>query len=113
MPLQPTPSRPVILLILLFTLAAPLPLAGSEAPLVAAASGMQFALREIAKSFTAETGIEIRLTLASSGKLYRQIENNAPFEIFLSADPALIRSPGRTPRVRPTRRAPRERVTPA
>ena len=58
----------------------------SESPLVAAASGTRFALREIVDSFKAETGIDVRLTLASSGKLFRQIENSAPFEIFISAD---------------------------
>ena len=62
------------------------PLSASESPLVAAASGTRFALHEIVNSFKAETGIDVRVTLASSGKLFRQIENNAPFEIFISAD---------------------------
>ena len=65
------------------------PLSASDSPLVAAASGTRFALREIVDSFRDQTGIEVRLTLASSGKLYRQIENGAPFEIFLSADASL------------------------
>ena len=61
----------------------------SESPLVAAASGTRFALREVVESFKHETGIDIRVTLASSGKLFRQIENSAPFEIFISADASL------------------------
>ena len=82
-------TRLVIILCLTLPLAWPKPVAGSESPLIAAASGMQFALKEIARAFAAATGIEIRLTLAASGKLFRQIEHNAPFELFISADPAL------------------------
>jgi molybdate transport system substrate-binding protein len=56
------------------------------APLVAAASDLQFALDEVAQQYTAETGQTVRLTFGSSGNFARQIEQGAPFEIYLSAD---------------------------
>jgi molybdate transport system substrate-binding protein len=56
------------------------------APLVAAASDLQFALEEVAARFTAETGQAVRLTFGSSGNFARQIEQGAPFELYLSAD---------------------------
>jgi molybdate transport system substrate-binding protein len=55
-------------------------------PLIAAASDLQFALGEVARAFTAETGREVRLAFGSSGNFARQIRQGAPFEMFLSAD---------------------------
>lgn len=62
------------------------PLAAQPAPVVAAASDLQFALTEIAAAFEAETGEAVRVSLGSSGNLARQIRQGAPFELYLSAD---------------------------
>ena len=77
-------------LILLHLIVGALPVMASDSPLVAVASGMQFAIREIAQSFEQDTGIELRITLGASGKLFRQIENNAPFELYIAADDSLV-----------------------
>jgi molybdate transport system substrate-binding protein len=52
---------------------------------------MQFAIKEIALKFYQDTGVKVRITLGSSGNLYRQIKNNAPFELFISADNSLTK----------------------
>ena len=74
-----------------FVLATMVAAAGAAAfaqsgPSVAAASDLKFALDEIAARFERETGKTVRLTYGSSGNFYRQIQQGAPFELFLSAD---------------------------
>lgn len=64
--------------------------ASTTAPLVAAASDLQFALDEIVTRFQRDTGIAPRVTYGSSGNFTRQIEQGAPFELFLSADEAYV-----------------------
>src|SRR5690606_11547786 len=61
-----------------------------DAPLIAAASDLQFALNEVAERFTAETGQPVRLTFGSSGNFARPIEQGAPFELYLSADEEFV-----------------------
>lgn len=60
--------------------------ASGEAPVVAAAADLRFALADIASAFEADTGASVRLTFGSSGNFARQIRQAAPFEIYLSAD---------------------------
>jgi molybdate transport system substrate-binding protein len=64
--------------------------AAQPAPLVAAASDLQFALPEAAGRFTADSGHALRLSFGSSGNIARQIEQGSPVELFLSADEALV-----------------------
>jgi len=61
-------------------------LASAQSLTVAAASDLQSALPAIVAQFEKETGKRIRLTFGSSGNFFSQIQNGAPFDVFLSAD---------------------------
>ena len=70
---------------------AALPAAAQEdAPVVAAAADLQFAVEEIAAAFRAETGEAVRLSFGSTGNFARQIREGAPFQIFMAADETFI-----------------------
>ena len=64
--------------------------AAQPSPVIAAASDLQFALDEILTQFKSDTGIAVRVTYGSSGNFARQIEQGAPFELFLSADESFV-----------------------
>ena len=64
--------------------------AQTAAPVVAAASDLQFAVEEIAAAFKSETGMEVRLSMGSTGNFARQIREGAPFQIFMAADEKFI-----------------------
>jgi molybdate transport system substrate-binding protein len=53
---------------------------------VAVASNFAYPLKQISRSFLKQTGITIQISQGSSGKLFSQIVNGAPYDIFLSAD---------------------------
>jgi molybdate transport system substrate-binding protein len=59
-------------------------------PTVAAAADLQFVLTDIAERFAIEHGDRVELVFGSSGTLTRQIQDGAPFELFLSADEAFV-----------------------
>ncbi|MDP2214028.1 molybdate ABC transporter substrate-binding protein [Phenylobacterium sp.] len=64
---------------------------GRAGPTVAAAADLQFALPQALEAFRAQGGGPLRLVFGSSGAFTAQIEQGAPFEIFLSADAAYVR----------------------
>jgi molybdate transport system substrate-binding protein len=61
-------------------------LASAQGLTVAAASDLQSALPAIASRFESESGQKVTLTFGSSGNFFTQIQNGAPFDVFLSAD---------------------------
>jgi len=61
----------------------------AQAFTVAAASDLQHALPEIEAARGLPPGARAKFVFGSSGTLYRQIVQGAPFEVFLSADEAL------------------------
>jgi molybdate transport system substrate-binding protein len=63
----------------------------SESPVIAAAADLNFALPQVAEGFKASTGREVLLTFGSSGNFATQIQNGAPFQMFLSADESYVR----------------------
>lgn len=65
--------------------AAPAAQAAGDVTIFAAAS-MKNALEEVAAGYEAETGTRVRLSLAGSSALARQIEAGAPADVFISAN---------------------------
>jgi molybdate transport system substrate-binding protein len=57
---------------------------------VAAASDLQFALPEVAAAFHRAGAQRVQLSFGSSGNFTRQIQQGAPFDLFLSADEAFV-----------------------
>jgi molybdate transport system substrate-binding protein len=54
--------------------------------LVAAASDLKFALDSLIAAYSSEHSASIEPIYGSSGKLYEQVSNGAPFHLYMSAD---------------------------
>jgi molybdate transport system substrate-binding protein len=85
--MRPTPPLPILAAAILIA-AHP---ARADVPkrtvLVAAAANLKGVAEELKKGFEAENpGVEVTATFGASGTFFAQIQNGAPFDLFLSAD---------------------------
>jgi molybdate transport system substrate-binding protein len=53
---------------------------------VAVAANAQFVMEKLKTGFEKKTGLQVESIVNSSGKLTAQIQNGAPFDVFMSAD---------------------------
>jgi molybdate transport system substrate-binding protein len=60
--------------------------ASADEGMLAVAANFTAPMKEIIVAFEQETGHQIDVSFASTGKLYAQIKNGAPFEVLLAAD---------------------------
>ena len=70
---------------------------------VAVAANFAPAMEELAQLFTTTSGIPVRVTVSSTGRLFAQIKNGAPYDLFFSADmerPEKLAAEGRCDSVR-------------
>jgi molybdate transport system substrate-binding protein len=85
MPVAKIRTTFILLAAMLFCIASPCAAQKSQIR-VAAAADLQTALPEVAAAFEAGTGTHVELVFGSSGNLFAQIQNGAPFSLFFSAD---------------------------
>lgn len=78
--------RNALLYILSIQLCIAIPAVAQEKVGVAVAANYIQVFKELAALYEAKTGIKVEAAFASSGILYSQIVNGAPYDLFLSAD---------------------------
>lgn len=86
-----------VLILLVFL--TPLQVLAQEKISVGVAANFISAFKEIAADFEAKTGVKVEATFSSTGNLYSQIKNGAPYDVFLSADeerPEILQKEGWT-----------------
>jgi len=78
--------RSLSFILAVFLLSFPLPSHAAESLKAAVAANFMIPFKEIAAAFEAETKIKVEATFSSTGSLYAQIINEAPYDVFLAAD---------------------------
>jgi len=79
-------SRKSITALIISVLFFSLPVLAEEKITAGVAANYIQTFKELSTAFEAKTGIKVEATFTSSGTLYTQISNGAPYDIFLSAD---------------------------
>lgn len=75
-----------IILVLLVLLLCAVPSVFADEFAVAAASDLNFAIKELIELYEKRTGHHVKLSLGSSGNFYAQLQQGAPFDLYFSAD---------------------------
>lgn len=75
-----------ILSLLLLSFVAPQYSPAGKGLMIAVAANYAPAMERMIDLFTKETGIPAQMTISSTGRLYAQIKNEAPYELFYAAD---------------------------
>ena len=65
---------------------APVHASGGQTVRVAVASNFITTVNDLAAIFKAETGVDVLVSAGSTGKLYAQIKNGAPYDVFMAAN---------------------------
>ncbi|GMV49781.1 molybdate ABC transporter substrate-binding protein [Nitrospirales bacterium NOB] len=76
-------KRLIAACLLLFCAASPV---RAEEIAVAAASDLNFAIKDVIAAFERQSGHQVKLSLGSSGNFYAQLQQGAPFDLYFSAD---------------------------
>lgn len=76
----------LVVVLLLSVLAAPFQVLAQDKISVGVAANFISAFKEIAAAFEEQTGVKVEATFSSTGNLYSQIKNGAPYDVFLAAD---------------------------
>ncbi len=100
MPLRWRRPLPALLVLLMLQLALQSAPASAAQALVAVAANFKSTAELLAAEFEASTEHELVVISGSTGKLYTQITNGAPFDLFLAADmerPARLAAAGGSP----------------
>lgn len=87
------PARILLLLVAVL----PTGLLAAETVTIAVASNFAQTADLLAAEFSNQSGVRVRTSSGSTGKLYAQIKNGAPFDVFLAADserPLLLEQSG-------------------
>jgi molybdate transport system substrate-binding protein len=93
-------KKQLIAALVLIVLASSISVFAQDKISVAVAANFIQAFKEIAVEFEAKTGVKVEATFSSTGNLYSQIKNGAPYDMFLSADekrPDILQNEGWTP----------------
>jgi len=82
--------KPLVKVFLIFISCIAGPAVAGDNTVIAVAANMARTIVVIQKLFHEQTGLEVKVSLGSSGALTNQILYGAPFSVFLSADPEYI-----------------------